>query len=63
MARLQVKSRTMMRADALAHRELRHGQGSIQSISSEVGTGSREENASKQKARASVPLQSERKRL
>src|SRR5262249_51890437 len=28
-----------------------------------VGTGSREENASKQKTRASVPIQSERKRL
>src|SRR5262249_60545116 len=33
-------------------------------FSSEVGTGSREENASKQKARArSVPIQSERNRL
>jgi hypothetical protein len=28
-----------------------------------VGTGSREENASKQETRASVPIQSERKRL
>jgi hypothetical protein len=28
-----------------------------------VGTGSREENASKQEIRASVPIQSERKRL
>jgi len=32
-------------------------------FSSEVGSGSREENASKQKAGASVPIQSERKRL
>jgi len=32
-------------------------------FSSEVGFGSREENASKQKAGASVPIQSERKRL
>jgi hypothetical protein len=32
-------------------------------FSSEVGTGSREENASKQKAGASVPIQSERRRL
>jgi hypothetical protein len=30
-------------------------------FSSEVGTGSREQNASKQKARASVPIQSERR--
>jgi hypothetical protein len=34
-----------------------------EAFSSEVGTGSREENASKQEARASVPIQSERKRL
>jgi hypothetical protein len=33
------------------------------SVSSEVGTGSREENASEQKIRASVLLQSEPKRL
>jgi hypothetical protein len=32
-------------------------------FSSEVGTGSREENASKQETKASVPIQSERKRL
>jgi hypothetical protein len=32
-------------------------------FSSEAGTGSREENASKQESRASVPIQSERKRL
>jgi hypothetical protein len=32
-------------------------------FSSEVGPGSRKENASKQKARASVPIQSERQRL
>jgi hypothetical protein len=32
-------------------------------VSSEVGSGSRKENMSKQKARASVPIQSERKRL
>ena len=32
-------------------------------FSSEVGTGSREENASKQETRASVPIQSGRKRL
>jgi hypothetical protein len=32
-------------------------------FSSEVGTGSREENASEQEARASVPIQSERKKL
>jgi hypothetical protein len=32
-------------------------------FSSEVGTGSREENASKQETRASVPIQSERKKL
>jgi hypothetical protein len=32
-------------------------------FSSEVGTGSREENASKQNARPSVPIRSERKRL
>jgi hypothetical protein len=32
-------------------------------FSSEVAPGSRQENASKQKARASVPIQSERKRL
>jgi hypothetical protein len=32
-------------------------------FSSEVDTGSREENASKQEKRASVPIQSERKRL
>jgi hypothetical protein len=35
----------------------------ISAFSSEVGAGSREENASKQKARASVPIQSEWKRL
>jgi hypothetical protein len=34
-----------------------------QAFCSEVGPGSREENASKQKTRASVPIQSERKRL
>src|SRR6266404_5913360 len=32
-------------------------------FSSEVDTGSRQENASKQRSRASVPIQSERKRL
>jgi hypothetical protein len=32
-------------------------------LDSGVGTGSREENASKQKTRDSVPIQSERKRL
>jgi len=32
-------------------------------FSSEVGSGSRKENASKQEAGASVPIQSERKRL
>jgi hypothetical protein len=32
-------------------------------FSSEVGTGSRGENASKQEAKASVPIQSERKKL
>ena len=37
--------------------------GSARAFSSEVGTGSREENASKQETRASVPIQSERKRL
>jgi hypothetical protein len=36
---------------------------SLRAFSSEVETGSRQENASKQKARASVPIQSERKRL
>ena len=35
--------------------------GRSRAFSSEVGTGSREENASKQKARASVSIQSERK--
>jgi hypothetical protein len=35
----------------------------VGAFSSEVGTGSRKENASKQEARASVPIQSERKRL
>jgi hypothetical protein len=36
---------------------------SLRAFSSEVGTGSRKENASKQETRASVPIQSERKRL
>jgi hypothetical protein len=36
---------------------------STRAFSSEVGTGSREENASRQEAKASVPIQSERKRL
>jgi RimJ/RimL family protein N-acetyltransferase len=35
----------------------------LRAFSSEVETGSRQENASKQKARAYVPIQSERKRL
>ncbi len=35
----------------------------FRAFSSEVGTGSREENASEQEARAAVPIQSERKRL
>jgi hypothetical protein len=35
----------------------------LSAFSSEVETGSREENASKQKTRASVPIQSEQKRL
>jgi hypothetical protein len=33
------------------------------SLSSEVGTGSRQDNASEKEIRASVPIQSERKRL
>ncbi|MEH2673618.1 hypothetical protein DXU07_30855 [Bradyrhizobium elkanii] len=35
----------------------------IRAFSSEVDTGSREENASKQESRASVPIQSEPKML
>jgi hypothetical protein len=35
--------------------------GEARAFSSEADTGSREENASKQKARASVPIQSERR--
>jgi len=41
----------------------RSWRGDIRAFSSEVGTGSREENASEQEARAPVPIQSERKRL
>ena len=37
--------------------------GASKAFSSEVGTGSREENASKQQSRASVPTRSERERL
>jgi hypothetical protein len=35
----------------------------IGAFSSEVGSGSRQENATKQKAGAFVPIQSERKKL
>jgi hypothetical protein len=45
------------------HKTLRSLCAQLRAFSSEVGTGSREENASKQEARASVPIQSKRKRL
>jgi hypothetical protein len=42
-------------------REERRAVVLLRAFSSEVGSASRKENASNQKARASVPIQSERK--
>ena len=57
-----VESRAIVKADRLIRTAVA-AKSANWSLSSEVGTGSRQDNASEKGIRASVPIQSERKRL